>query len=842
MPLQKLIFKPGVNREGTTLTNEGSWFETDKVRFRSGFPEKLGGWVAISSNTFMGVCRSLWNWVTLKNFNLLGVGTNQKFYVENGGSFYDITPIYYDTLNTLSAVSIDADSMEATFTVSPAPSFQTGDIVNISGIPSAVGDIAAEILNQQYQIIFVSGTQFKVLMREVSSLEAPGPYVTSTTGGTASGLTADVEYLLQPGLPIYAVGTGWGVGPWSPYESVSLTNPFSTTASSSILTVNYGSAHGLSVGDYVTFASIQNNFGSLQINASMPVTQAVLLRTFEVATTPTASTFTVSMVSGSGVSTVTITATATASAVGGAVTMYRQSASSVIYGWGDGYTASAGTGLQMRLWTQANFGENLIINPRGGAIYLWLPGSGPAPDYATRAALITTADDIPAQVNEVMVSDATRIVIAFGCTDYQEPIGTGDFDPMLIRWSTNENYNVWLPSATNQAGSYRLSHGSEIVTALQTRQEILVWTDAAVYSMQYLGPPYVWGFNILADNVSLISPNAVATANGAVFWMGVDKFYAYNGRVETLPSALRQYVFEDLNKSQAYQIFASTNEGYSEIWWFYCSVSGPNGLGTPSNPNTVIDRYVVYNYLENVWYYGSMHRTAWLDSALRPFPQATASVQTTVVTGASVGVSDTQIQVENSSSFPSSGYLQIGSEVIAYTGNSGVVFSGCERGQFGTTAATHEMGTQVIAYGENVILYHESGVDDVSVPSNPRPIESFIQSSDIDLDDGDRYVFVWQMVPDFSFDGSSSTASPEVQVQLRPRQNPGAAYGYGASPTVASAQDYQNKNTYTVQEFTEVVNTRIRGRQMALKIASSKLGTKWQLGAMRINMRPDGRR
>lgn len=737
MPLQKLIFKPGVNREGTTLTNEGSWFETDKVRFRSGFPEKIGGWVALSTNTFMGVCRSLWNWVTLQNFNLLGVGTNQKFYIENGGTYNDITPLVtFSGGGTLTDISVTNGSYEATITVSSAPSYQTGDIISISGVTNptvdgSFGGVDAAVFNQQYQVIYVSGTQFKILLREVSAIEAPAAYESATSTATydlsvdTSGGDADVEYLLPAGLPIYTVGTGWGVGAWS---------------------------RG---------------------------------------------------------------------------------------GWGSGAPGGAGVGLQLRLWSQANFGENLLINPRGGAIYYWAPGAAATPDYATRAALITTADDIPAQVNQIMVSDATRIVIAFGCTDYLAPIGTGVFDPMLIRWTTAEDYDVWLPDAANQAGSYRLSHGSEIISALQTRQEILIWTDAAVYSMQYLGPPYVWGFNILADNISLISPNAVATANGMVFWMGVDKFYAYSGRVETLPSALRQYVFQDINKDQAYQVFAATNEGYSEVWWFYCS----------SNSD-VIDKYVVYNYLDNVWHYGSMNRTAWADSALRPYPQATSSVQNTLVTGSAVQIADTQIQVDNSSSFPDSGYIQIGDEVIHYTANDGASFTGCTRGQFSTTAATHALNAPVTLYGGNSVLYHEFGNDDVSVPANPRPIPAFIQSSDIDLDDGDRYMFVWQMVPDFSFDGSTTPSPeyPQVQVQLRPRRNPGSSYGSGPDPDVSAATSYATQNTYTVQEFTELVNTRIRGRQVALRVSSNEdptntlLGTKWQLGAMRVNMRPDGRR
>lgn len=722
MSIQKLIFKPGVNREGTTLTNEGSWFETDKVRFRSGFPEKIGGWAAISSNTFLGVCRSMWNWITLKNFNLLGIGTNQKFYIENGGNYYDITPIQDTPGSEVTDIEVTDGSYVALITVANGPSFQTGDIVEISGVVNPIGGVSASVFNQQYFITYVSGTTFTIRLRQVSPLEEPLGYVTATSNATETGLSAPIDFLLAVGLPIYTVGTGWGVGPWSRA------------------------------------------------------------------------------------------------------------------GWGEGYTVGGtgvGAGLQLRLWSQATYGEDLIINPRGGALYLWQPGNGPLPDFGTRAQLIS-GTNVPTQVNEVMVSDATRIVIAFGCTDYDPPIGTGDFDPMLIRWSTNEDYLEWTPAATNQAGSYRLSHGSEIIAVMQTRQEILIWTDAALYSMQYIGPDYIWKFTILADNISIASPNSMTTANGMVFWMGTDKFYMYSGRVETLPSALRQFVFQDINRDQGYQVFASTNEGYSEVWWFYCSAD-----------SNMVDKYVVFNYLDQVWYYGNMQRTAWLDSALRQYPQAAISIQETLLSSA-LDATNNEISVFDASSFPNSGFIQIDDEIIYYGANNITTLTQCVRGVLGSVADSHDVDANVIQYASNLILFHEYGNDDASNLERPREIEAFIQSSDIDLDDGDRYMFVWQMVPDFSFDGSTTANPnrPEVLVQLRPRQNPGSAYGYGNSPDVKAdaSQSYDTRHTYAVQEFTDIVNTRIRGRQVALRITSDTLGTKWQLGALRINMRPDGRR
>ena len=436
-------------------------------------------------------------------------------------------------------------------------------------------------------------------------------------------------------------------------------------------------------------------------------------------------------------------------------------------GWGQSVSSPSYT--QLRLWSEANFGEYLLINPSNEAIYLWIPsytGSGNL-TFTNRAELLSSSGagaydtdvDCPSVASFITVSDASRFVIAFGCNGYTTDTNPTQQDPMLIRWSDQESYQTWTPAATNQAGSFRLSSGSYIVAQQQTRQEILVWTDAALYSMQYLGPPFVWGFNILADNISIISPNAVATANNVTYWMGLDKFYAYSGRVETLPCALRQYVFGDINTTQSSQFFAGTNEGFSEVWWYYCSAN-----------STVVDRYVIYNYLDQVWYYGTLGRTAWLDSPLRSYPMAAT-------------------------------------------------------------------------YSRNVV-FHENGVDDITTTGNILPITSYIQSSDFDIGDGHNYGFVWRMIPDITFDGSTTPApnTPQVTFSVRPRQNPGSPYGTADVPTVASTQSYANQRNYTVQEFTQIVYTRLRGRQMAFKIISDTVGTQWQLGVPRIDVRPDGRR
>ena len=722
MPLQKLLFKPGVNRESTTLANEDGWFECDKVRFRSGYPEKIGGWAVVSYNKYLGTARSLWNWVTLKNYNILGVGTNLKFYLENGGAYYDITPIRISTgpsaptPTTAVAFAATNGSYEITVTDAAAIGFQTGDYVTFSGATGINTEITAAVLNQEYEIKYLTTTTYTIYARTAgTTITNPGAFVTSLSNASGGGAGANAAYQIAPGQAVYALGTGWGAGPWSRL------------------------------------------------------------------------------------------------------------------GWGSGFTT--GIGQQLRLWSQTNFGEILLFSARGGPFYSWDPGSAATPAFTTRGAIVS-GTYTPSIVNQIMVSDAQRITICFGCNDPIGSLFSATLDPMLIRWSNQESYTNWLPDDTNQAGDYRLSRGSYIVGAVQTRQEILVWTDASIYSMQYLGiSGGVYGFTLLADNISIASPNAMVTANGITYWMGVDKFYIYSGRVETLPSTLRQYVFGNINLTQNAQIFAGTNEGYSEVWWFYCS----------KNSN-VVDRYVIYNYLDHVWYYGTLNRTAWLDSPLRTFPQAALGVQRTTLTAAITSTATT-LPVVNSLSYPSTGIVQIDSEYIAYTGVTINSLTGCTRGYNNTTAASHAINSYVNATDTNYIVLHEAAVDN-GAANPPAAIDSYIQSADFDIGDGHNYGFVWQIIPDITFDGSTTPAPnyPNVDFIVRPRQNPGSNYGTANEPTVTSAQSYATQQTYNVQLFTEIVYTRIRGRQMAFKVQCDSLGTQWQLGAPRINLRPDGRR
>lgn len=732
MPLQKLQFRPGVNREGTTLAGEGGWFESDKVRFRSGYPEKIGGWVldtGTSASTlqpttgaYWGVCRSMWNWLNLAGYNLLSVGTNLKYYIQNGtnGYLYDVTPIR--TTTTAGEITFAATNGSNIITVTDvAHGAQTGDFVTFSGAVSLGGNITATILNAEFQITYVSSNSYTIQ----SSIAANN---SDSGNGGASVVGA---YQITTGQDVYTQNVGWGAGTWGGVVLGTATTVITGgTLSSSNTTVTVSST--------AAFTSS----GSILIDSE------TISYSGKTATTFTGCT---RGVSGTG------SGAATTHANGTSVVQ-----STSFTGWGS--PAVTGIGVQLRIWSESNYGEDLVFNPRGGPMYYWANAAsastfnrgqllGPSASVSTKAGTLSIDAYCPSVANFVMVSDSSRFVIAFGCNDAVASSTTQN--PMFIAWSDQENIATWLPAATNQAGSYTLSHGSQIITAIQTRQEILVLTDAAIYSMQYLGPPYVWGFQLMGDNISIAGPNAVATANNVTYWMGTDKFYMYSGRVETLPCSLRQYVYNDINLTQSFQFFANTNEGYNEIWWFYCSAN-----------STTVDKYVIFNHLERTWYYGTLARTYWLDSPLRATPMA-----------------------------------------AGYNGQ---------------------------------LIYQENGNDDGT--TNPAtPITAYVQSSDFDIGDGHNFGLVTRIIPDVTFDGSTVN-NPSVDFTVRPRQFPGTNYGSSDAPTVTSTQNYQNQRYYTVQQFTEQVFVRVRGRQMAFKISSNDLGVAWQLGTPRIDTRPDGRR
>ena len=614
MPLQQLQLKPGVDRENTRYAAEGSWYETDKVRFRRGMPQKIGGWVRLSAATFLGVCRSMLNWVTLQRQNLVAVGTNLQYYIERGGAYFDITPIRATaTLTNPFTTSLNSTTVLVTDNAHGAIQ---NDFVTFSGA-SAVGGLT---LNGQFQINFVNSNSYNITAASQASSAATG-------GGTVTA-----AYQINTGNEIAVPFTGWSAGTW-----------------------------------------------------------------------------------GSGT-------------------------------WGNGTVTFA----PIRIWSQANFGEDLFFTYRGGELFYWDATNG----VATRAVYVTSlagASNVPTIVNKAFVSDIFRFAFCFGSNQ----LGSATLDPMLIRWSDQEDVANWTPAATNQAGSLRLSRGSEIITALQARQEILIWTDSALYGMQYLGAPEVWGAQLLGDNITLAGPNAAAYSGNIAYWMGTDKFYMYYGTVKTLPCSVRSYVFNDFNSSQYSQVIAGTNERFDEIWWFYCSA------GVTRN-----DRYVVYNYLQDIWYYGTLARSAWIDSDLRDNP----------------------------------------------------------------LAATYS----------NNLVNQEVGMDD-NQTGVPSAITATLLSSEFDLDNGDKFMFINRMLPDVTFEGST-VDSPAAVMTLFPMENSGSGYYNPTSEGGVDNATVTRSATVPIEKFTGQVFVRVRGRQMAFKIESTELGVAWKLGIPRLEMRPDGRR
>jgi hypothetical protein len=686
MPLQKILFKPGVNKENTRYTTEGGWYECDKIRFRQGNPEILGGWQRISADTYNGTCRSLWNWTTLGNLNLVGVGTNTKFYIQNGGAYKDITPIRVTTTlgtdpftgNGTTTVTVAATSHGAT----------TGSFVTFSGV---TGTYAAT-LNAEFQITVVNANSYTITTASV------------VAAGATGGSSVSAAYQLNAG-PAFAVPlTGWGAGAWGAGTWGNGTT--SVTGLQLWSQINYG--------EDLVFGPRGGGLYYWDATAGL-TSRGVLLNS-----------------------------------LGGTVSFTNASptvvTSTVLYTEGAALKFSGGS-----LPTGVTAGTTYYVFEVNGLTFKLLDGAGAAVNTSSSGTgAVSTIVDVPTVQNSVTVSDSSRFIIVFGCNDY----GSATLDPMLIRWSAQDDPYNWTPDPTNQAGFTRLSHGSEIVATVQTRQEIVVFTDSSVYSFQYLGPPYVWAPQLLGDNISIQGPNAAVIASGIVYWMGVDKFYQYDGRVQTLNCDLRRYIFGDFNQAQAAQVFAGTNEGFNEIWWFYCS-SGSNE----------IDRYVIYNYLEKIWYYGTMKRTAWLDSGLLDYP----------------------------------------------------------------LAATYN----------NNLVYHEQGLNN-NETATTTAIDAYISSSEFDIGDGHNFGFVWRVLPDLTFENAESTPTgtlPSVTMTLYGLANSGSGV------TSTAAQPVAKSSTYVITEqFTGMIFTRMRGRQMIFKISSNQINTVWQLGAPRIDIRPDGRR
>ena len=683
MPLQKLQFKPGVNRDQTNYTNEGGWNECDKIRFRSGYPQKIGGWLRYGLFTVVGVCRQVFNWITTSSDNYLALGTSKKLYLESGENLYDITPIRqtFTTPATNNCFTTVSGSKTVTVTIS-SHGAADGAFVTFSGVVGPIGGIPASAFNAEFIITFVNGNSFTITTTTAAS---------ASTSGGGNAITA--AFQINPGNDGGVLGYGWGSGTWG--------------------TVGWG------------------------LGSSTPVF------------------------------------------------------------------------LSQTDWFLQNFDNDLVANIRDGTIYYWTESGGPS----TRATPLATTTiggiapaDVPTQAMQVLVSQNDKHLLAFGCT----PFGGGAADPLLIRFATQDQPNVWTPLVTNSAGFLRVSRGSAIVCAVATRQEILVYTEGTLNSLQFLGTTDVFGLQELSDNISVLSPRSVVTVNNTAYWMGHDKFYAYGGRVETLPCTLRNHVFENLNYNQADQIVSGTNEGWNEVWWFY-----------PTANSNINNAYVIYNHLEKIWYYGTMDRTAWSDSSLREYPQALTQTSFTGSLNNSTTLNVTAI---------STGSLQVGS-IITGTGvatGTKITALGTGTGGIGTyTVNISQLVVQTTMTANSVVYNHEQGLND-----DTTAIESYIISSDFDLVDGDQFILTKRIIPDFNFAGSTA-ALPEVTMYIKPRNFPGNAYSNTESQQVIET---------SVDVYTEQIFMRARARQMAIEVESTDLDVQWQLGSPRLDGRPDGKR
>jgi hypothetical protein len=619
MPLIKLAFKPGINREGTSYSNEGGWYDGNLIRFRSGYVERMGGWAKANSNTFEGTVRKLHDFVTLASANLLFMGSNEKVYLEESGSLHDITPIRSTVSLPNNPITTASSGGVVTVTTSGAHGASVGDYVTLASLTATDGITTAQ-LNKEHEIASVpSTTTFTV---DTGGTASSG----STAGGGSSGTAA---FQISVGLNSTVLGAGWGAGTWGRF-----------TWNSSV--------------------------GSL-------------------------------------------------------------------------------AGQTLRLWFADDFGEDLIFNLNDGDIYFWDATNG----TSTRAVLLsslTGASDVPTVARKILVSDIDSHVLCFGAN----AIGSSDQDPLLIRWSSQESAIDWTPTATNTAGSLRLSQGSEIVAAVRTTRQILVFTDHSLHSVSFIGAPYTFGTALLADNIRIAGPNTAISINDVVFWMGQENFYVYDGRITPIPCSVRDYVFNDLNRNQSFKFHTGSLASQSEVWWFYCTAD-----------STEIDRYVVYNYANQTWYYGSLARTAWNDRAAgqRSYPQATST--------------------------------------------------------------------------DNYLYNHEFGLDDGS--TNPSSaINAFIESSDFDIGDGYQFMFIRRLIPDLTFNGSDAD-NPAAVFSMKSRDFSGDSYSTDSDTVTRSA-------TSPVEQYTNEIFLRERGRQMSLKVENTAKGVKWRLGAPRLEAQPDGRR
>jgi hypothetical protein len=630
MPLSKLNFNPGINKEETAYSNEGGWVDGDKIRFRKGRVEKIGGWERLSSDTIIGSPRALHAWTSLGGQKLLGLGTTNKYYIELGGQYNDITPIRKTTTN---AATFAATNGSSTLTVTDSShGAVNGDFVTFSSATTLGGNITATVLNQEYQIDRVTGSN----TYEITAKDTSGTIVTANSSDSGNGGSGtDAVYQINSGLDVYVNSTGWGVDTWG--------------------AGNWGSA---------TTLSDTNN---------------------------------------------------------------------------------------LRLWTHDNFGENLIINPRNGGLFRWVENDG-VTTRAVELSSLSGANKVPTKALQVITSETDRHLIVLGADPLSSGSRTGVIDPMLVAFSDQENELEFEPLATNTAGSLRLSSGSSIIGAIKSRQEVLIFTDTSLYAMNFIGPPLTFAINLINEGAGLIGPKAVTNSPQGVFFMSKNGFYFYNGAVRKLPCSVQEYVFSDLDKTQAFKCFAGLNEEFSEIWFFYPSIT---------DNETEISRYVIYNYEENSWSIGTLERYSWLASGVLDKPLAA--------------------------------------------------------GESGTT---------------KLIYQHETGFNNDEDAMDG----VFVESADIDVGDGDRFLFLKKILPDILFVTQSGTSqSPAINVVVKRRD--------------FNNQTLATDSTTQITPSSTFGSLRSRTRQFVLRFESdddnsvtNRKDYKWRLGSTRLEILPSGRR
>ncbi len=704
MPLTKLQFRPGINKETTSYSNEGGWFDMNKVRFRFGFPEKIGGWEPTSSTYFLGTCRALHPWVALQGERYLGVGTHLKYYINEGGGYNDITPLRETTTAGDVTFSASANTLSAGIDA-------LTDILPLtssSGFPdTGVVKVGTEIISYAN----ISGNNLIGCVRGIRG---------TTAAAHSSGAAV--------------------------------------TCSTLIVTDN---ANGTMPNDFVTFSGATTLGGAITaevLNQEYEVVYVKSVNNYYINAREAASLS--SITTSDGINDTLVFGTTSDSGNGGASIVGAYQINTGLdttitgAGWGAG-TWSRGTwgsatsltaaGQTLRIWSHDNFGEDLLINIRDGDLFYWDKTNGTS-TRAVELSSLAGATTTPTIAKQVLVSDLDRHVIAFGCDSELNP---GVQDPLLIRFSDQASLTEWNSTATNTAGDLRLGAGSEIITAVETRQQVLVFTDVSLHAMQFLGPPFTFGINTLSENITIAGPLAAIAVEDQVFWMGAEEFYVYGGAVQRLPCTIRDYVFSDINSDQLEKITAGTNTAFSEVWWFYPSASSEEN-----------DSYVVYNYQQQIWYYGSLNRTCWLDRGVESLPVAAAS--------------------------------------------------------------------------DHVLYYQELGFDDGS--TNPATgIDAYIESSQISLGEGDQFAFLKRMIPDLTF-RDSTNQTPQATMTLKARNFPGGAY------LQSNSKNVEKTATVPVEQFTDQVHVRLRGRSFAFKIQTTETGTTWRLGSPRVDVQPDGMR